>query len=89
MQPAAMLFDEPTSALDPELQGEVVRVIKSLAEEGRTMLIVTHDMKMASDVANHVIFLHQGVVEEEGSPSEIFGNTRSSRLRQFLKATEA
>jgi polar amino acid transport system ATP-binding protein len=88
MEPAAMLFDEPTSALDPELQGEVVRVIKSLAEEGRTMLIVTHDMKMASDVANHVIFLHQGVVEEEGSPSEIFGRTRSNRLRQFLQASE-
>ncbi len=88
MEPAAMLFDEPTSALDPELQGEVVRVIKALAEEGRTMLIVTHDMKMASDVANHVIFLHQGVVEEEGSPSDVFGKTRSKRLRQFLKATE-
>lgn len=89
MEPAAMLFDEPTSALDPELQGEVVRVIKTLAEEGRTMLIVTHDMKMASDVANHVIFLHQGVVEEEGTPSEIFGNTRSNRLRQFLQASDA
>jgi polar amino acid transport system ATP-binding protein len=87
MEPAAMLFDEPTSALDPELQGEVVRVIKSLAEEGRTMLIVTHDMKLASDVANHVIFLHMGKVEEEGTPAEVFENTRSVRLRQFLKAT--
>lgn len=84
-----MLFDEPTSALDPELQGEVVRVIKSLAEEGRTMLIVTHDMKMAADVANHVIFLHQGRIEEEGTPSELFGKTRSSRLQQFLRATGA
>lgn len=89
MEPAAMLFDEPTSALDPELQGEVVRVIQALAEEGRTMLIVTHDMKMAHDVANHVIFLHQGVIEEEGSPSELFGKTRSRRLQQFLSATGA
>jgi polar amino acid transport system ATP-binding protein len=89
MEPAAMLFDEPTSALDPELQGEVVRVIKSLAEEGRTMLIVTHDMKLASDVANHVIFLHLGKIEEEGTPAEIFGKTRSNRLRQFLQASAA
>jgi polar amino acid transport system ATP-binding protein len=89
MEPAAMLFDEPTSALDPELQGEVVRVIKSLAEEGRTMLIVTHDMKMAGDVANHVIFLHQGRIEEEGSPGDVFGNTRSERLRQFLSVAHA
>ena len=89
MEPAAMLFDEPTSALDPELQGEVVRVIKALAEEGRTMLIVTHDMKMAHDVANHVIFLHQGVIEEEGPPAEIFSHARSERLQQFLSATGA
>jgi len=89
MEPAAMLFDEPTSALDPELQGEVVRVIKDLAEEGRTMLIVTHDMKMAHDVASHVIFLHDGVIEEEGTPSQIFENTRSPRLQQFLAATGA
>ncbi|MFZ1815907.1 MAG: amino acid ABC transporter ATP-binding protein [Rhizobiaceae bacterium] len=89
MEPAAMLFDEPTSALDPELQGEVVRVIKALADEGRTMLIVTHDMKMAQDVANHVIFLHQGVIEEEGTPSELFGNTKSERLQRFLSATGA
>jgi polar amino acid transport system ATP-binding protein len=89
MEPAAMLFDEPTSALDPELQGEVVRVIKALAEEGRTMLIATHDMKMAQDVANHVIFIHQGVIEEEGAPAELFENTRSPRLRQFLSVTGA
>jgi polar amino acid transport system ATP-binding protein len=89
MEPAAMLFDEPTSALDPELQGEVVRVIKALAEEGRTMLIVTHDMKMAAEVANHVIFLHQGKIEEEGDPASLFGKTRSERLRQFLAATGA
>ncbi|GIL00677.1 MAG: ATP-binding protein [Alphaproteobacteria bacterium] len=87
MEPAAMLFDEPTSALDPELQGEVVRVIKALAEEGRTMLIVTHDMKMAHDVANHVIFIHKGVIEEEGSPAELFDRPRSARLQQFLAAT--
>ncbi|OED40102.1 ATP-binding protein [Chromatiales bacterium (ex Bugula neritina AB1)] len=85
MQPDAMLFDEPTSALDPELEAEVVRVIKGLAEEGRTMLIVTHDMKMAYDVANHVIFLHEGVIVEQGSPDEVFNNTRSARLRQFLQ----
>ncbi len=89
MEPAAMLFDEPTSALDPVLQGEDVRVIKSLAEEGRTMLIVTHDMKMAHDVANHVIFLHQGVIEEEGPPEALFSNARSQRLQQFLAATGA
>lgn len=89
MEPAAMLFDEPTSALDPELQGEVVRVIKALADEGRTMLIVTHDMKMAGDVANHVIFLHDGVIEEEGRPADVLGGARSARLRQFLNATAA
>jgi len=87
MEPAAMLFDEPTSALDPELEAEVVKVIKSLAEEGRTMLIVTHDMKLANDVANHVIFLHQGVIEEQGTPQAVFKNTKSRRLQQFLKAT--
>lgn len=89
MEPAAMLFDEPTSALDPELQSEVVRVIKALAEEGRTMLIVTHDMKLAQDVASMVIFLHRGVIEEEGDPQTLFGRTRSARLRQFLSATGA
>lgn len=89
MEPAAMLFDEPTSALDPELQGEVVRVIKTLAEEGSTMLIVTHDMKMAHDVANHVIFLHQGLIEEEGDPAQLFDKPKSARLRQFLNATGA
>lgn len=87
MEPAAMLFDEPTSALDPELEAEVVRVIKALAEEGRTMLIVTHDMKMAHDVANHIIFLHEGVIVEQGTPDEVFNHTQSARLRQFLQAT--
>ncbi|WP_069301630.1 ABC transporter ATP-binding protein [Neptunicoccus sediminis] len=87
MEPAAMLFDEPTSALDPETEAEVVNVIKDLAAEGRTMILVTHDMKMARDVASHVIFLHQGVIEEQGSPDEVFGNTKSTRLQQFLSST--
>ncbi len=87
MEPHAMLFDEPTSALDPELEAEVVQVIKKLAAEGRTMILVTHDMKLAQDVANHVVFLHQGVIEEQGNPSEVFGNTKSKRLIQFLSAT--
>ena len=87
MNPAAMLFDEPTSALDPELEAEVVRVIQALAKEGRTMIIVTHDMKLAFDVANHVIFLHDGVIVEQGTPDEVFHNTRSPRLQQFLAAT--
>ena len=84
MEPRALLFDEPTSALDPELEQEVVRVIKDLAEEGRTMIIVTHDMRMAHDVADHVVFLHKGLIEEQGPPAELFGNPKSERLRQFL-----
>ncbi|MGR3594493.1 amino acid ABC transporter ATP-binding protein (PAAT family) [Limimaricola soesokkakensis] len=84
MEPRALLFDEPTSALDPELEQEVVRVIKDLAAEGRTMIIVTHDMRMAHDVADHVVFLHQGLIEEQGPPAELFGNPKSERLRQFL-----
>lgn len=87
MEPEALLFDEPTSALDPELEQEVIKVIKDLAAEGRTMLIVTHDMKLAADVSNHVVFLHQGLVEEQGIPDEVFGNTQSERLRGFLSAT--
>ena len=89
MEPRALLFDEPTSALDPELEQEVVRVIKALAEEGRTMLIVTHDMKMAADVSDHTVFLHQGLIEEEGAPAELFGNPKTERLQQFLSATVA
>jgi ABC-type histidine transport system ATPase subunit len=84
MEPAVLLFDEPTSALDPELVGEVLKVMKGLAEEGRTMVVVTHEMAFARDVASHAIFLHQGRIEEEGVPAEVFGNTRSDRLRQFL-----
>ncbi|NBQ27842.1 MAG: amino acid ABC transporter ATP-binding protein, partial [Rhodobacteraceae bacterium] len=80
---------EPTSALDPELEQEVVRVIKDLAAEGRTMLIVTHDMKMAADVSDHVVFLHQGLIEEEGDPATLFANPTSERLKQFLSSTQA
>lgn len=87
MEPEALLFDEPTSALDPELEQEVVRVIKSLAQEGRTMLIVTHDMKMAADVSDHVVFLHKGQIEEQGPPDTLFGAPKSERLRGFLTST--
>ncbi|SDX95807.1 ABC transporter ATP-binding protein [Citreimonas salinaria] len=87
MEPQALLFDEPTSALDPELEQEVVRVIKALADEGRTMLIVTHDMRMAADVSDHVVFLHQGLIEEEGPPERLFGAPQSERLQGFLSAT--
>lgn len=89
MEPEALLFDEPTSALDPELEQEVVRVIKDLAGEGRTMLLVTHDMKLAADVSDHVVFLHQGLIEEEGPPNTLFGAPKSERLRGFLSATHA
>ncbi|MEL6549124.1 MAG: amino acid ABC transporter ATP-binding protein [Pseudomonadota bacterium] len=89
MEPKALLFDEPTSALDPELEQEVIRVIRGLAEEGRTMIIVTHDMAMARDVSDHVVFLHQGKIEEEGPPAELFGAPKSERLQQFLSAVAA
>jgi polar amino acid transport system ATP-binding protein len=89
MEPKALLFDEPTSALDPELEQEVIRVIKALAQEGRTMLIVTHDMKLAADVAHHVVFLHKGRIEEEGPPDQLFGDPRTERLRGFLSASMA
>ncbi len=87
MEPKALLFDEPTSALDPELEQEVVKVIKDLASEGRTMLVVTHDMRMAREISDHVVFLHQGLVEEQGAPEQIFVNPKSERLRGFLSAT--
>jgi ABC-type histidine transport system ATPase subunit len=86
INPKVMLFDEPTSALDPELEGEVLRVIKVLADEGRTMLLVTHDMGFARTIAHRVVFLHQGQIEEEGPTAEVFGATKSPRLRQFLAA---
>ena len=87
MEPKALLFDEPTSALDPELEQEVVKVIKDLAAEGRTMIIVTHDMRLAADVSDHVVFLHQGKIEEEGSPEAVFKNPQTERLKGFLSAT--
>jgi len=86
VEPAVMLFDEPTSALDPELVGEVLKVIRDLAEEGRTMLLVTHEMRFARDVSSHVMFLHQGRVEEEGSPQQVFNNPVSARTREFTGA---
>jgi histidine transport system ATP-binding protein len=84
MEPQVMLFDEPTSALDPELVGEVLKVMQQLAEEGRTMVVVTHEMAFARQVSNHVMFLHQGRVEEQGSPSIFLDKPDSERLQQFL-----
>ncbi len=84
MRPKVMLFDEPTSALDPELVGEVLRVMRALAEEGRTMLVVTHEMSFARDVSSRVMFLHQGLVEAEGPPAELFGDCKSERFKQFI-----
>jgi polar amino acid transport system ATP-binding protein len=84
MEPKVMLFDEPTSALDPELVGEVLKVIRDLANEGRTMILVTHEMKFARDVSSHVIYLHKGVIEEEGPPQQVFGAPKSARCKQFV-----
>ncbi|MEM9097066.1 MAG: ATP-binding cassette domain-containing protein [Pseudomonadota bacterium] len=84
MQPKVLLFDEPTSALDPELVGEVLRVMRGLADEGRTMIVVTHEMGFAREVSSKAIFLHQGQVEEEGKPEEVFGNPSSERCQAFL-----
>ena len=86
MEPKAMLFDEPTSALDPELVGEVLAVIRALAAEGRTMILVTHEMKFAREVASHVVFLADGLVEEQGPPERLFGAPQSPRLQQFLRS---
>ncbi|MEH0741336.1 ABC transporter ATP-binding protein [Vibrio cholerae] len=86
VDPEVMLFDEPTSALDPELVGEVLGVMRDLAEEGRTMLVVTHEMAFARDVSNHVMFLHQGLVEEQGDPAKLFTNPDSKRLKQFISS---
>ena len=85
MEPEVMLFDEPTSALDPELVGEVLAVTRALAEEGRTMLVVTHEMGFARDVSSEVVFLHEGTVEEAGPPAQLFGSPRSERVQQFLR----
>jgi len=84
MEPEVILFDEPTSALDPELVGEVLLVLKKLADEGRTMIIATHEMDFAREVSSSVFFLHEGIVEEQGSPEKVFGNPTSERCRQFL-----
>ncbi len=87
MEPEVMLFDEPTSALDPELVSEVLKVMKNLAIEGRTMVVVTHEMGFAREVANHLIFLHQGLIEEEGIPAEVLARPKSERLAQFLSGS--
>jgi ABC-type histidine transport system ATPase subunit len=84
MEPEVMLFDEPTSALDPELVGEVLKVMRELAAEGRTMLVVTHEMAFAREVSSEVVFLHQGRIEERGPPSQVFAAPESERCRQFL-----
>lgn len=86
VDPEVMLFDEPTSALDPELVGEVLGVMRDLAEEGRTMLVVTHEMAFARDVSSHVMFLHQGKVEEQGAPEKLFNNPESERFKQFISS---
>jgi ABC-type histidine transport system ATPase subunit len=84
MEPKIVLFDEPTSSLDPEMVGEVLNVIQALAQEGRTMLLVTHEMAFARKVSTHVIFLHAGKIEEEGTPQKVFENPSSARCRQFM-----
>ena len=89
MKPKVMLFDEPTSALDPELVGEVLRVLRALAEEGRTMLVVTHEMGFARNVSNRVVFVHQGLVEADGTPDQVFGELKSDRFRQFVSGLHA
>ena len=84
MDPDIILFDEPTSALDPEMVGEVLAVMQELAEDGMTMVVVTHEMGFAREVANRVMFINDGVIQEEGTPQEIFGNPKSQRLQEFL-----
>lgn len=85
LEPEVILFDEPTSALDPELVGEVLAVIRKIAKEGITMIVVTHEMGFARDVANHVVFMDEGVIVEQGPPSELFHHPREERTKQFLK----
>ena len=84
MNPDVILFDEPTSALDPEMVGEVLSVMKELARSGMTMVVVTHEMGFAREVANRVMFINEGVIAEEGTPDEIFSNPKSERLKEFL-----
>ena len=87
IEPEVMLFDEPTSALDPELVSEVLKVMQTLAQEGRTMVVVTHEMGFAREVANHLVFLHKGCIEEQGVPREVLGQPKSVRLQQFLSGS--
>lgn len=87
MEPDVILFDEPTSALDPEMVGEVLKIMKELAESGLTMLVVTHEMEFAREVSDRVVFMNNGVIEEEGTPEEIFNNPKRERTREFLKRT--
>jgi len=87
MDPEVLLFDEPTSALDPELVGEVLKIMQQLAEEGKTMIVVTHEMGFARNISNHVVFLHQGKIEEQGTPEEVFNHPKSERLKQFLSGS--
>ncbi|KYD08610.1 amino acid ABC transporter ATP-binding protein [Heyndrickxia sporothermodurans] len=89
LDPEVILFDEPTSALDPELVGEVLKVMKDLANEGMTMVVVTHEMQFARDVADQVIFMDQGIVVEQGTPNEVFGQSNNPRLLQFLNKVNA
>jgi putative lysine transport system ATP-binding protein len=84
MEPEVLLFDEPTSALDPEMVGEVLSVMQSLAQEGMTMLVVTHEMAFARDVSNRVVYMNQGVICEEGTPAEVFGNPQKQETKDFL-----
>jgi polar amino acid transport system ATP-binding protein len=84
MDPDVMLFDEPTSALDPEMVGEVLSVMKNLAENGMTMVVVTHEMGFAREVADRVIFMDEGIIQEQGTPEEIFGNPQNPRTQSFL-----
>ena len=84
MEPEVMLFDEPTSALDPEMVGEVLDLIKDLADEGMTMVIVTHEMGFAREVADRILFVDEGIIKEEGSPEEVFGDPKNQRLKEFL-----
>ena len=84
MEPEVLLFDEPTSALDPQMVGEVLAVMRKLADEGLTMMIVTHEMAFARDVSNHVVYMAGGVIVEEGGPQQIFGNPKSEQTKEFL-----
>ena len=86
MEPDVMLFDEPTSSLDPELVGEVLKVIRDLADDGATMIVVTHEVGFAREVSSHTVFLHEGKIEEQGDPKEIFANPATERFRQFLSS---